>query len=66
MDANALRQSSSVERERLVAELRAKIQKLRRAAATRALSNVRELRETRAALARLLTVRNEAPTEKTS
>lgn len=66
MDAKELRQKSPVELERLIADLRAKLHQLRRGVATRALSDVRELRDARTDLARALAIQAEAKGQSTT
>lgn len=56
MDANELRQKSSEELTRLVAELRASLQDVRFAVATNQVKKVRDVRQHKRDLARALTI----------
>lgn len=61
MDIKELRTQSPEALDRQAGELRAKIRDLRFNAGTRQLADVRDLRDARKTLARVLTVRNAAP-----
>lgn len=59
MDVQTIRQQSDEELRRLLAERRAALEELRFRCAARELKNVHEIRQTRRAIARILTVLSE-------